>query len=94
MVWAVVVLLLAFAVFTFFFPFPMITREGLQEDSADMKERKKGGTYTVPQFQQGPLDGPVNSNTSSVQSNTNLVTADTNAQNDCYATNSCPAGKN
>ena len=79
--------------FTFFYPFPSL-QEGLNgDDSADIKEKKKGGTYIVPQFQQGPLDGPVNSNTSSVQSNTNLVTTDTNALNDCYATNTCPADK-
>ena len=92
-VWVAVAVLVAFAVFTFFFPFPGL-QEGLEgEDSADIKEKKKGGTYIVPQFQQGPLDGPVNSNTSSVQSNTNLVTTDTNAQNDCYATNTCPKDK-
>jgi hypothetical protein len=70
-------LLLTLAIFAFF----MTTTEGLTD-----KPKK---TFTVPQFQQGPLDGPVNSNTSSGQTNSNFVTAATNAKGDCFATNTC-----
>lgn len=80
--WGAIAMLVGFAVLTFFFSLPSGTLEGLTD-------KDKNKTYIVPQFQQGPLDGPVNSNTSSVQTNTNLVTTDTNAQNDCYATHSC-----
>ena len=76
-------LLLTLTIFAFLMTMTMtMTTEGLTENT-----QKK--TFTVPQFQQGPMDGPVNSNTSSGQTNTNFVTAATNAKGDCFATNTC-----
>jgi hypothetical protein len=64
----------------------------VDDDDNDLDEddeKTDPNKLKVPQFQQGPMDGPVNSNTSSVGTNSTNVQTNTNAQNDCYATNSC-----
>ncbi len=49
------------------------------------------GSITVPQFpQSGPNLSPINSNTSSVQTNLTSVTTKSDSRYDCYAFGNCP----